>query len=193
MQTLAVGASVLFVLGILAWCVWWVRQGGVDAERKRQAINAAKLEADARKDARADERAAIDAAAAHRKDQTARPAVDRANDRLRKRGIIPAIVLALAWPAGAQAKCVDDGTHATCSSAEFAALMDALDEADEAAAKERAARERAERELAAARVKELATCPPPEAPVIPVVITAAIGLAVAAVALVAGFASGLAR
>lgn len=75
---------VVLALLIAAACGWWLYRGGVEAERRRAAGLAAEAEAHRVADARADEKAAVDAATAHRRDQQARPGVDRANERLRR-------------------------------------------------------------------------------------------------------------
>lgn len=89
-----------------------------------------------------------------------------------------ALVVALAFALPARAECRTEGPDVVCPTPDFDRLMDALDAAEAREAIEKAGRERAERELAAARDRALVTCPPPELPVVPVVVAALAGVVV---------------
>jgi len=181
----------LIFLGLLALAaayVWWRgRASGRAVERKRADGVARETEKHRIDQAKAEERAEVDAAVARREAEKKRPGVDRANERLR-RGIVPALVLALASPA--QAECREVGPDVVCPAPEFDQLMDQLDAAEAQVVIERAESKRLDKELAAARDRAAVTHPEPRAPVLEV--AAASSLAIL-IGLVVGFFVGAAR
>lgn len=179
---------VLVVLLVAVGVVWWRgRAAGRAAEQKRSDEVARETEKHRVEQAKAEEQVEVDAAVARREAEKKRPGVDRANERLR-RGIVPALVLALASPA--QAECREVGPDVVCPAPEFDQLMDQLDAAEAQVVIERAESKRLDKELAAARDRAAVTHPEPRAPVLEV--AAASSLAIL-IGLVVGFFVGAAR
>lgn len=184
MTEILLGLGVL--LAALAAAFFKGRSSGRAVEQKRSDEVARETEKHRVEQARAEERAEVDAAVARREAEKKRPGVDRANERLR-RGIVPALVLALASPA--QAECREVGPDVVCPSPEFDQLMDQLDDAEAKVVIEQARARRLDDELRAARDRAAVTHPEPKFPVVEFVLVT-VGAFLGGMALAFGIAAG---
>lgn len=184
-MTIGIVAGVVLV--VLVGVYFKGRSAGVAVERTRNAGLAKEAEASRVKQAEKAEREEVAAAIERREDELRRPAVDRANERLRRRGIIPAFVAALLAASPARAECRDVGDDTVCKKAEFIALMDELDLTEEKLAVEKARSKRLDEELRAAQDRAKVVAPAPSFPIVEFVVSL---LVVAALAFGGGVAVG---